>query len=74
LSSEDASSTVWAFLVTLTPSRPASGERIPATLENIRDKRTLAIYSMMYGPQRKAPCPMCTSFLNAWNGIAVAER
>ena len=35
------------------------------------DKQTLVIYSMMYGPQRKAPCPMCTSFLNAWNGIAV---
>jgi predicted dithiol-disulfide oxidoreductase (DUF899 family) len=38
------------------------------------DKRTLAIYSMMYGPQRKAPCPMCTSFLNAWNGTAVNLR
>jgi predicted dithiol-disulfide oxidoreductase (DUF899 family) len=38
------------------------------------DKQTLVIYSMMYGPQRKAPCPMCTSFLNAWNGIAVNLR
>jgi predicted dithiol-disulfide oxidoreductase (DUF899 family) len=38
------------------------------------DKHTLVIYSMMYGPQRKAPCPMCTSFLNAWNGIAVNLR
>jgi predicted dithiol-disulfide oxidoreductase (DUF899 family) len=28
----------------------------------------------MYGPQRKAPCPMCTSFLCAWNGIAVNLR
>jgi predicted dithiol-disulfide oxidoreductase (DUF899 family) len=27
------------------------------------DKDTLLVYSMMYGPQRKAPCPMCTSFL-----------
>ena len=35
------------------------------------DKDTLMVYSMMYGPQRKAPCPMCTSILNAWNGIAV---
>ncbi len=33
-------------------------------------QQTLVIYSMMYGPQRKAPCPMCTSFLSAWNGIA----
>jgi predicted dithiol-disulfide oxidoreductase (DUF899 family) len=38
------------------------------------DKHTLVIYSMMYGPQRKAPCPMCTSFLTAWNGIAVNLR
>jgi predicted dithiol-disulfide oxidoreductase (DUF899 family) len=38
------------------------------------DKDTLMVYSMMYGPQRKAPCPMCTSFLNAWNGIAVNLR
>jgi predicted dithiol-disulfide oxidoreductase (DUF899 family) len=37
-------------------------------------KQTLMIYSMMYGPQRKAPCPMCTSFLNAWNGTAVNLR
>ncbi len=34
------------------------------------DKHTLLVYSMMYGPQRKAPCPMCTSFLNSWNGTA----
>jgi len=38
------------------------------------DKHTLMIYSMMYGPQRKAPCPMCTSFLNSWNGTAVNLR
>jgi len=29
---------------------------------------------MMYGPDRKAPCPMCTSFLNSFNGIAVNLR
>jgi predicted dithiol-disulfide oxidoreductase (DUF899 family) len=29
------------------------------------------VYSMMYGPERKAPCPMCTSFLNSWNGTAI---
>jgi predicted dithiol-disulfide oxidoreductase (DUF899 family) len=38
------------------------------------DKQTLMIYSMMYGPQRKAPCPMCTSFLNGWNGVAINLR
>jgi predicted dithiol-disulfide oxidoreductase (DUF899 family) len=35
------------------------------------DKHTLMIYSMMFGPQRKSPCPMCTSFLTSWNGTAV---
>jgi len=38
------------------------------------DKQTLVIYSMMYGPKRKTPCPMCTSFLSAWNGITVNLR
>jgi predicted dithiol-disulfide oxidoreductase (DUF899 family) len=38
------------------------------------EKDTLMMYSMMYGPQRTAPCPMCTSFLNAWNGVAINLR
>jgi predicted dithiol-disulfide oxidoreductase (DUF899 family) len=38
------------------------------------NKDTLMVYSMMYGPGRKAPCPMCTSFLSSWNGIAVNLR
>ena len=38
------------------------------------DKDTLMVYSMMYGPQRKAPCPMCTSFLGSWNGTAINLR
>jgi predicted dithiol-disulfide oxidoreductase (DUF899 family) len=38
------------------------------------NRDTLMVYSMMYGPQRKAPCPMCTSFLSAWNGTAVNLR
>ena len=38
------------------------------------DKQTVLVYSMMYGPQRKSPCPSCTSFLTAWNGIAVNLR
>jgi predicted dithiol-disulfide oxidoreductase (DUF899 family) len=42
--------------------------------ELFRDKNTLMVYSMMYGPQRKAPCPSCTSFLSAWNGIAINLR
>ena len=35
------------------------------------DKDTLLIYSMMFGPQRKEGCPMCTSQLSAWDGIAL---
>ncbi len=38
------------------------------------NKDTLMVYSMMYGAQRKAPCPMCTSFLNSWNGTALNLR
>lgn len=47
----------------------------PASLSSLFGERdTLMLYSMMYGPQRKAPCPSCTSFLSAWNGIAVNLR
>jgi predicted dithiol-disulfide oxidoreductase (DUF899 family) len=38
------------------------------------DKDALIVYSMMYGPERKTPCPMCTSFLSSWNGTAVNLR
>lgn len=38
------------------------------------DKNTLMIYSMMSGQARKTPCPSCTSFLEAWNGIVVNLR
>jgi predicted dithiol-disulfide oxidoreductase (DUF899 family) len=38
------------------------------------DKDTLMVYSMMFGPQRKGPCPSCTSFLSGWNGTAVNLR
>src|SRR6202162_5367742 len=38
------------------------------------NKDTLMVYSMMYGPERKTPCPMSTSFLSSWNGIAVNLR
>jgi len=30
------------------------------------DKQTLVIYSYMFGPQREAPCPSCTSFMGTW--------
>jgi predicted dithiol-disulfide oxidoreductase (DUF899 family) len=38
------------------------------------NKDTLLVYSMMFGPQRERPCPMCTSFLSSWNGTAVNLR
>lgn len=31
------------------------------------DKDTLVVYSMMYGPERKQGCPMCTSQLSSWD-------
>lgn len=39
-------------------------------------KETLAIYSFMFGPQRQAICPMCTSFMNVWDDKipALTER
>jgi predicted dithiol-disulfide oxidoreductase (DUF899 family) len=38
------------------------------------DKDTLVIYSFMYGPERKEGCPMCTSQMSAWDGIAPHVR
>jgi predicted dithiol-disulfide oxidoreductase (DUF899 family) len=32
-------------------------------------KPTLAIYSFMYGPERKRPCPGCTHFLDGLDGM-----
>src|SRR5262249_19267302 len=41
-------------------------EKGPVRLSSLfGNKTTLMVYSMMYGPQRKAPCPMCTSFLSS---------
>jgi predicted dithiol-disulfide oxidoreductase (DUF899 family) len=34
------------------------------------DKESLVIYSMMFGPERKRPCPMCTAMLTSWDGTA----
>ena len=52
-----------------------TSESGPVRLSDLfNDKDTLMIYSMMFGPQRKAPCPSCTSFLSSWNGTAVNLR
>jgi predicted dithiol-disulfide oxidoreductase (DUF899 family) len=53
------------------------GEDGPAGLADLfGDKQTLVAYSYMYGPQRKRPCPMCTSLMSAWDGEAsdIAQR
>lgn len=34
------------------------------------DKQTLVVYSMMFGPERQRPCPMCTAMLTSWDGTA----
>jgi predicted dithiol-disulfide oxidoreductase (DUF899 family) len=38
------------------------------------DKQTLVVYSAMFGPQRKRPCPMCTALCTSWDGTAVNLR
>jgi predicted dithiol-disulfide oxidoreductase (DUF899 family) len=45
----------------------------PAKLSELfRDKLdTLLIYSYMFGPQAKQPCPMCTSFIDSLEGAAM---
>ncbi len=39
-------------------------------------KDTLAIYSYMFGPEKEAPCPMCTPMLDALDGANahIAQR
>ena len=39
-------------------------------------KKTLAIYSFMFGPERERPCPGCTHFLDAFDGAVrhVSQR
>lgn len=34
------------------------------------DHDTIMIYSLMYGPGAETPCPMCTAFLDSFNGAA----
>jgi len=43
------------------------GAEGPVTFADLfGDKDTLIVYSAMFGPQRKRPCPMCTSQIEAW--------
>ena len=46
-------------------------EKGPVRLSDLfGDNQTLVIYSMMFGPQRQRPCPMCTAMLTSWEGTA----
>ena len=51
-----------------------SGQGPVRLSELFGNKSALMVYSMMYGPHRKEPCPMCTSFVTSWNGTAVNLR
>lgn len=44
----------------------AGGRRSMSSL--FGDHDTLAIYSLMYGPNANAPCPMCSAFLDGLTG------
>jgi predicted dithiol-disulfide oxidoreductase (DUF899 family) len=47
------------------------GENGPVNFADLfAGKETLVVYSYMYGPGRKRPCPMCTSLMSAWDGEA----
>jgi predicted dithiol-disulfide oxidoreductase (DUF899 family) len=32
--------------------------------------RSLVIYQFMYGKKQTRPCPMCTAWIDAFNGVA----
>ena len=61
----------------LPPGGPVEGDYRFETEEGpsdfaglFKDKQTLVVYSYMFGPERKAACPMCTNLLDAWDGNA----
>lgn len=47
--------------------RSTSGAEV-SMRELFGENSTLAIYSLMYGPEAKAACPMCSAFLDGWRG------
>lgn len=52
------------------PSDPSPTVRSVRLSDLFGQKPTLVLYSYMYGPDMKAPCPLCTSFLDALDGQA----
>jgi predicted dithiol-disulfide oxidoreductase (DUF899 family) len=57
-----------------TDSFSDDGRAIAATSRDQIDRRRRGDRQMMYGPHRREPCPMCSSFLSSWNGTAVNLR
>ena len=56
---------------------PASLEEGDAAASKVRlselftaPNRALVIYQIMYGKKNTTPCPMCTAWLDSWNGVA----
>lgn len=48
---------------------PFDSERGPIAMSQMFGEHdTLVTYNFMFGPQRKRPCPMCTSMLSALDG------
>ncbi len=48
------------------------GEDGPSSLHRLfDDKETLAVYSYMFGPQMREPCPMCTNVIGPWDANAL---
>ncbi len=48
------------------------GNPVPVKLSELfaPGKDSLAVYSFMYGPERKRPCPGCTHTLDSFDGVA----
>lgn len=56
---------------------PASLEEGDAPIKKVRlselftaEDRALVVYQFMYGKKQRTPCPMCTAWLDSFNGVA----
>ncbi|MFI9382750.1 DUF899 family protein [Kutzneria sp. NPDC052558] len=42
----------------------------PVTFEELVTDRPLIVYHLMYGKKQTTPCPMCTMWIDGFNGVA----
>ncbi|MFC0439473.1 DUF899 family protein [Kutzneria buriramensis] len=42
----------------------------PVTLDELVTDRPLIVYHLMYGKRQTTPCPMCTMWIDGFNGVA----